>query len=206
MRATTIFILTLLFSTVALAQPGAVEPGEEGGAPPPAAPVYAGPPPQQPYYTQPVQLELTEEQQDLLARGEIPKGKWIAGGIVAYVVGFGIGHAVQDRYSDRGWIFTVGEVGSLASIVYGFSVLTRDVESGRWERGGGYIVGGIIGMAAFRVWEVVDAWVAPPLHNKKVRGLRHALGLGPQLSLEGLYLAPPQVQGSGGVAGLSMSF
>ncbi len=203
MRTTTIFILTLLYSTVALAQPGAVEPGEEAPPPPPAQD-YA-PPPQQPAYAQPVQLELTEEQQDLLAQGEIPKGKWIAGGIVAYVVGFGIGHAVQDRYSERGWIFTVGEVGSLVSIVYGFSRLTRDIE-GNWERGSGYILGGIVGMIGFRVWEVVDAWVAPPLHNKKVRGLRYSLGLGPQLSVKGLYLAPPQTPGSGGVAGLALSF
>jgi len=204
MRATTILILTtMLYSTVALAQPGAVEPGEDPREAPPV-PVYAPPPPQQ-YYQQPVQLELTEEQQDLLAQGEIPKGKWIAGGIVAYVVGFGIGHAVQDRYSDRGWIFTVGEVGSLASIIYGFSVLSHDIE-GNWDRGGGYIVGGIIGTIGFRVWEIVDAWVAPPLHNKKVRALRHAVGLGPQLSLKGFYVAPPATQASGGVAGLSLTF
>ncbi|MEQ1737679.1 MAG: hypothetical protein ABL886_14895 [Rhodoglobus sp.] len=71
----------------------------------------------------------------------------------------------------------------------------------------GLLASGIVGIIAFRVWEVVDAWVGPPLHNKKVRGLRGSLGLGPQLAVKGLYLAPPQTpQGSGGVAGLELSF
>jgi len=227
MRAT-LLILVMLGSTAAHGQPGQTAPAPEGapmapqpdGAPPqpyyppqqpyypPQQPYY---PPQQPYYPPPqpyyppqpqvVQLQLTEQQHLLLEQGEISIGRYVTGGILSYVAGFGIGHAVQGRWSERGWIFTFGEVASFGAMLYGVAQCCQH------QRGENYILAGALMLAAFRVWGVVDAWVVPPHHNKQVRALRRSLGLSPPPSRYGLYLAPPQTpNGSGGVAGLSLSF
>ena len=206
---TLLLILVMLGSTAARAQPGQTPPSPEGAPLDPAEQPYVPPqqpyyPPQQPYYPpqpQVVQLQLTEEQQELLARGEISLGQYITGGILAYVAGFGIGHAVQGRWNERGWIFTVGEVGSLGVLFYGLTQCCQH------QRGQGYMLGGLFALAGFRIWAIVDAWVVPPSHNRQVRALRRSLGLTPPPSRYGLYLAPPQTpEGSGGVAGLSLQF
>ena len=190
---TLLLVLVLLGSTAAHGQPGQTEPIGY-------------------YAQQPVQLQLSEEQQALLARGEIPIGGYITGGILSYVLGFGIGHAVQGRWTEKGWIFTAGEVASITAILYGVSQANRydpEYSYGSHDhqnrRGRNYALAGIVGLLGFRVWGVVDAWVAPPIHNRKVRALKQQLGLTPPSY--GFYLAPPQSpSGSGGVAGLSLRF
>ena len=37
----------------------------------------------------------------------ISTGRYIGGGLASMIFGFGTGHAIQGRYSERGWIFTV---------------------------------------------------------------------------------------------------
>lgn len=194
----TLLILVLLGSTVARAQPGQTDP------------VPAGEP--QGYYAQRpmVQLQITEEQAGLLSRGQIPIGRYITGGILSYVVGFGIGHAVQGRWNDQGWVFTAGESASMVAIIYGIAQMSgrHGFDQGpdqRQRRGENYLVAGLVGLVGFRVWEVVDAWVAPPIHNRKVRALEQQLGLAPPTY--GFYLAPPHdSDAAGGVAGLALSF
>lgn len=52
--------------------------------------------------------------------GEVSTPRYIIGGILGtYPIGFGIGHAIQGRYSDRGWIFTATEAASLAVVIAG---------------------------------------------------------------------------------------
>jgi hypothetical protein len=197
---TLLLISVLLASTAAQAQPGQTEPMP-----------YE---PQGYYAQQPVvQLQLTGEQADLLAQGEISIGRYITGGILAYGVGFGVGHAVQGRWSDQGWIFTVGESASMIAILYGLTQVGHRhgfdedpyQDNQRDRRGRNYALAGIVGLVGFRIWEVVDAWAAPPFHNRKVRALKRQLGLAPPVY--GFYLAPPQnPSASGGVAGLSVSF
>jgi|SRR5665647_2668115 len=194
---TLLVIAVLLGSTVAQAQPGTTEPM-------PYEP--------QGYYAQPpmVQLQLTEAQQDLLARGEISIGRYVTGGILSYAIGFGVGHAVQGRWNDQGWIYTVGEGAAGVAIMYGLSQAIGgrggfDGNTERNRRGERYLIGGFLVLAGFRVWEVVDAWVAPPIHNRKVRALKQQLGLAPPVY--GFYLAPPQSpDATGGVAGLALRF
>jgi hypothetical protein len=36
---------------------------------------------------------------------------------------------------------------------------------------------GVIGVVAFRVWEIADAFGGPPRHNRRVRELRMRLGM-----------------------------
>ena len=40
----------------------------------------------------------------------VSKTNYYAGGALSILPGFGIGHAVQGRWREKGWIFTAGEV------------------------------------------------------------------------------------------------
>ncbi len=80
-------VVVLLVSTVAAAQPGAAQP------PYPPPPAYG-------YAPQPMQVQLTLDEQYLLERGYISDGQHVGGTVVAFFFGFGIGHAVQGRELD----------------------------------------------------------------------------------------------------------
>ena len=45
-------------------------------------------------------------------RIEIERSKYVSGGVVGTILGAGIGHGIQGRWSDTGWIYTVGEIGT----------------------------------------------------------------------------------------------
>ena len=191
MRKLPLVLLAAIAGT-ASAQPGASDPPpyppppEETQPPPPPQP-YPQPVPQPlppPGYAPgglvPVQLTVDEHQ--LLQQGEISDGAHIGGAVAAVFVGFGIGQAVQGRYGETGWIFTVGEIASFTALVIGlsqaldncFDNIDGNCDDGRGE---GLMIGGLVGLLAFRVWEVVDAFGGPPKHNRKVRELRMRLGM-----------------------------
>jgi hypothetical protein len=115
------------------------------------------------------QAELSEKDREILERGEYSDGQWVGGGIVAYFAGFGIGHAVQGRWSDIGWVFTVSEL-----VCTGLLISDMDIfeNSDLGPRG----TAGLIGFVAFHVWEIVDAWVVPPRHNQRYRELKEKTG------------------------------
>jgi hypothetical protein len=162
----------------AAAQPGTTEPSQG----PPLAPSGPGPYAPPPYAYQP-QVPLTAEEQDLLATGEISDGQHIGGGVAALLIGFGAGQAVQGRWHDTGWIFTLAEpiatTVAMVGLVDAFSdtcwvpgpcdkhISHRDVE---------LIWGGLIALGGLHLWEVVDAFSVPPQHNARVRALRARLG------------------------------
>jgi hypothetical protein len=147
--------------------------------PAPQPPPYQGqyaPPPQQ-YVPQ----QLTADEHALLQQGEISDGAHVGGAVASLFFGFGVGQAVQGRYSETGWIFTIGEAASLAALIYGITE-AFDCDTNfetRCNNGGGgaYIAGGLIGILVFRVWEVVDAFGGPPKHNARVRQLKMRLGM-----------------------------
>lgn len=104
----------------------------------------------------------------------IPTGKYIAGGIVGSAVGFGIGHAIQDRYLPLGLIFTVGE--SLGVIAYAYGLaegITNGLISGSTSssnNGFGLALLGAGVIIGLRVWEIVDIWVTgSKLHKTYMR-------------------------------------
>src|SRR5262245_55241343 len=86
MRATISFAIVCAVGGASIAQPG------QTPAYPPAAP-----PP------------LTPGEAALLRDGEISDGQHIGGGVLAIFPGFGIGQAVQGRWLEKGWMFTLGE-------------------------------------------------------------------------------------------------
>jgi hypothetical protein len=202
--------LLIAMSSAAFAQsapPAATQPA----APPPAAaqpvPLTANvtvnttAPPMQ------ARLQLTPEDQNLLADGEISTGAHIGGGLVSLMFGFGTGHIVQGRWGDRGWIFTLGESASLGVMIYGIgkmasSCTTIDETGDCGTSGTGFVLGGAVALTALHVWEVVDAFVAPIGHNRRVRQaqLRHGM----RFSSVTPYFTP--TAGDGAVGGLSLKF
>jgi hypothetical protein len=169
-----------------------------------------------------MRVQLTLDEQFLMSRGYIKPGEHIGGGLAAVAFGFGVGQAIQGRWGETGWIFTVGETLTGIAFVYGFiNVLTCGdsftiYPGGEGDGGGnpcrdryGYaLVGGLIGGLALRVWEVADAFIGPTRHNAELDKLRARLGLGMPVAHVTPYLAP--VRGAdglgGGVAGLSLRF
>jgi hypothetical protein len=173
-------------------------------------PPGAGVPP--PYQYAPVQL--TPEEQKLLQQGEIPLVLHAGGVALDWFVGFGIGQAIQGRWSDTGWIFTLGEAGSITLMIVGVvRAFSCDVESNSCNNGdaGVLLVGGVIGYMVFHIWSIVDAALGPANHNRKVRDVKRKVGI-PVMEARQVapYVAPPMAPahggGGGGVAGLTFRF
>jgi hypothetical protein len=209
----------VVVSGSASAQPGA------DGEPPP----YPTPPPPQPYaqpqpppyqppppqgYAPPPQtympVQLTPDEHELLQRGEIGDGAHVGGAIASLFFGFGIGQAVQGRYGDTGWIFTIGELASITALIVGVTQSVEDCfgvdSSCNDDRGEGLIIGGLVGLVAFRVWELVDAFGGPSKHNRKVRELRMRLGMPMPMYTQRVVPYVNRTNDGGGTAGVVFRF
>lgn len=118
----------------------------------------------------PFELEITPEERQILEDGEISTTRYVVGGILGtYPLGLGIGHAVVGKYSEKGWIFTVGQLGSAMIFVSGVSSCFEDYDS---SRGCGTATLGLYALVGFRIWEIIDIWTIVPKHNRKYRSLK----------------------------------
>jgi hypothetical protein len=178
---------------------------------PPPPPVMQPPPgPGVPYPYQYVPVQLSADDQALLARGEITDGQKIGGVLLNVFLGFGAGQAVQGRYGETGWIFTLGEVASITSLIVG---ITENIDAcplfGETpcdsNKGSGYIIAGLIGYVGFHVWSIVDAITGPNHHNQRVRELRMRLGI-PQPFYTRITPFVNKTHEGSSVAGLSVRF
>jgi hypothetical protein len=198
----------VLLAGVASAQPGYTQPAP----PPPGSQPYGqpmpgyGPPPGYGYQPQ-VTVTLTAEEQQLLAEGEMPLLQHAGGGALAFTVGFGVGHMVQGRWTEIGWLFTAGDIASYAAIIIGARdwVDCFDKPDCNNRRAGTLVLGGVIGVIGFHIWETLDAFIVPSHRNDRVRSLRARLGMPPQEQPLSLYVAPPH-GGSGAIGGLTLRF
>lgn len=143
---------------------------------------------------------LSEKEKDILYRGEISEGRYIAGGIIGtWPIGLGVGHAIQGRYTDKGWIFTVGELGAAMVMISGMG----DCWTGsRYEAcNGSNLAIGAFALVGFKIWEIVDLWAGPPEHNRRFRELKNRLGEG-QVTFQPALLP----MASGGMLGMRITF
>lgn len=196
-------------TSAASAQPGYTQPappppgGQPSGQPMPGN----GPPP--PYGYQPqVTVTLTAEEQDLLNQGEMPLLQHAGGGALAFTIGFGVGHIVQGRWTEIGWLFTAGDIASYAAIFYGVHDWVDCVDTTtncNNRRGGMLVLGGVVGLIGFHIWETLDAFLVPAHRNERVRTLRARLGMPPQEQPLSLYVAPPH-GGDGAIGGVTLRF
>ena len=125
----------------------------------------------------PAAPKVSEEDREILDKGEMPMGRYIAGGVVGTAVGFGIGHAIEGRYAFPGWIFTAGETISWITLAVGLSKCTTTTTysstygySDTRDCGGGAKAAIIIGATALvglRIWEILDVWLVPMAQNER---------------------------------------
>lgn len=217
MRSTLSALLVVgIIHGTAHAQPGQTPPADPEPDPPPTQTYPA--PPNQPYpapnyYVPPPQqyspIQLTAEEQALLSSGEISDNQYYGGAIASLFFGLGIGQAVQGRWVDTGWIFTVGEVASMTALIVGIGrslgACGFPDETCNTHAGESLMIGGLVGLAVFRIWEVVDAFSAPPKHNQRVRALKLRLGIQPSYAKT---ITPyvNKTHDGGGTAGLTFRF
>ncbi len=156
----------------------------------------------QPGMTPPVPLTLDE--QDLLAQGEYGNGRIVGGGITAILAGYGIGQAVQGRWLESGWKFTLFDVAGTALYIGGIaSAFQANCDAGCNQSALWMFLGGAAILSASRVWQSVDAFVEPHRHNNRLRALRQRLGM-PQPVTVVPYIAPSTHDGA--TAGLVLTF
>jgi len=164
----------------------------------------SGPPPPYGYRPGP---PLTLEDRELIEDGEISPVQHAAGVVGSLFVGFGVGQAVQGRWGDTGWIFTLGEAGSFVALVAGAVACIDDSSSGcRNDGAATALVIGVIGFIGFHVWEIGDAIVGPSSYNDRVRNARVRAGYPANDYSLAPFLAPARGSTSGGVAGLALRF
>jgi hypothetical protein len=180
----------LLASTTAAAQPAVMQPYYQ--QPPP-------PPPQQ----------LTLDELAALEVGYIGDTQYIGGGLAAMFLGFGIGQAVEGRWGQAGWIFTLGEPVAAGVMFFGVvQAIESSCDGGSavcGHPGETAVIAGAIALVGLRLWEIVDAWVAPPRNNAHYRSARLKLGEPPSPYAVRPYVVPSS-DGGGAVAGISLRF
>jgi hypothetical protein len=179
--------VTALAALLAAHRSAAAQPGNWSAPPPPPT------------------LQLSESDYQLLERGEISNGEYVAGALLGSFGGFGIGHAIQGRWTEKGWVFTVADTASTAFLMTTLvsCSIAASEERAREDR---CVAGFILSVAAytgFRIWETVDLWVAPPRHNRRLYDLQRRMGYRSAPSY-GFFVAP--TGSSSGVAGLSLRF
>jgi hypothetical protein len=104
------------------------------------------------------------------------------GALIGTFIGFGVGHALQGRYKEIGWVFTVGELTSLAAAFAG--VIWANTESAHdyainkephmYIPVGGLalLIASVIVFGSFRIWDIIDLWAcAVPAHKQKTAAL-----------------------------------
>lgn len=116
---------------------------------------------------------LTDREREILRRGEISQTQYVLGGIFGTYPGFGIGHAIQGRYTEKGWIFTAGELGSVVALAAGIADCWNG--HGYYSCNGGLAFAGLAGYIGFRIWEIVDVWTTPREQNREYIELKNRM-------------------------------
>ena len=109
--------------------------------------------------------------------------EYLLGGLTGTVFGFGIGHGVQGRWLRDGWVFTAGEILTSAAVIASISpckdelfktgAISLSDRLAKCNKVG--LVLGQLSFITFRIWETVDAWVAPnPTLKEAIFGSRRA--------------------------------
>jgi hypothetical protein len=99
------------------------------------------------------------------ASATMTRSDYILGGITGSFLGLGAGHAIQGRFFDKGWIFTIGEVTSFAFIIAS-SVDSTPCDPADPPHSG--CMGGgwpnpywVLVLGGLHIWEIIDVWAAP---------------------------------------------
>jgi hypothetical protein len=124
--------------------------------------------------------ELSAEEKQTLSVGEVTSQEHVVGGILGIYPGFGLGHVVQDRWSEKGYIFTAGQLGSLAVLTLGVgsclgSTIQNSPNNQKESCNNALVVVGAISFLGFKIWEIVDIWAGPAIQNRKYRKVKEKM-------------------------------
>lgn len=105
----------------------------------------------------------------------ITRRRYIASGILS--VAPGLGHAIQGRWRERGWIFTAGSAALIPGLMLWEKIVKADLLSfGDSESAGIAMIAGnmiiIMAWKAVYVWGIADTWNLPPHYKIADGGLR----------------------------------
>jgi hypothetical protein len=145
---------------------------------------------------------LDAEEQAALARSDYTIGERVGGAVVAGLVGFGSGQALQGRWRQRGWIFSAAEP---AALVIGIIGLWQCPDDGCTGLSQASAITGFLGLLSFRAWGFFDAVIAPANHNRRLERLRVRAGIPEYAGGITPYLVPA-AHGQGATAGLTLRF
>ena len=156
---------------------------------------------------------MSQYEREILERGPISAGAYVAGGLLGTWMGFGVGHAVQGRYDEAGLIFSFGQAAGLGMLMVGVINLSTSSRCFSDPASGGFtcetnrsdenlwtglaISGGVL-YGLLRIWEIADLWSGPARHNAEYRRIQAKAGGGWSLSL----LPVPLPGGGMAVAGV----
>ena len=92
----------------------------------------------------------------------ISQGRYIGGGVASMFLGFGIGHAVQGRWLEGGWVHTALQSGTLVVFMgvlwfTGLQLHFGEVDS----RSITATVGLGLVLSGLKIWELIDVWMLP---------------------------------------------
>ncbi len=148
-------------------------------------------------------IATTEKSMDKNAYTKnIHNSTYFGSGIVSMVFGFGTGHAIQGRWNDTGWIFTVSNVllfGGMFTLL--MSSLTSSFHVKLFSPNLAYKAMALYTLAsvyfAFRLWEIIDVWSLPSHYYKIVKT--------PKLQISPVYTANYRDISTSGL-GLSLKY
>ncbi len=150
--------------------------------------------------------QISDDDRDIIEKGDIGPSRAIGGTLAAGFIGFGVGQGIEGRYGERGWIFTVADSVSCMTMFTGLlAIAGGSSESSRYHVAYGLALGGAAVCLGSRVWQVIDAAVAPDAHNKRYRAAL-ARNSGHVREAKVVPYLVPAERGGGGVAGISMRF
>jgi hypothetical protein len=152
---------------------------------------------------------LSAEDRQILEDGEVSDGQWIGGVAASIGLGFGIGQAIEGRWRDTGWIFTLGESASFVTMIVSLSAAIGEcwdcsaAETHRQDQAADVFFGSLIVFAGLHIWEIGDAAIAPAEHNERYHAMR---ARHPEMYSVMPYVVPSRSGSGGGFAGVSLRF
>jgi MFS family permease len=151
--------------------------------------------------------QVAAHDRDIIEHGDIATGRVIGATLAAGFVGYGAGQAIEGRYGERGWMFTVADTASGSILLVGLmgAVSSCDGEPRcHHDLAVGLAIGGAAVFLGSRAWQVVDAALAPAAQNARYRA---AVARNPgYVEAKVLPYLVPSAAGQGAVAGVSLRF
>jgi hypothetical protein len=121
---------------------------------------------------------LDDSDRAVLEQGEISVNQQTGGEVAAILLGFGVGQAIEGRWLELGWMFTVVDTGGAALETAGvLQVFSRGCNRACQNRGLEMAGGGFLVELGSRILQSWDAFTAPEAHNRRLRELRARTGL-----------------------------